>query len=809
MLIQGLVFAFCGILAILFSVEVLPGVLIDMRTPIVVVAALTGGPVVGTITIVPLLIYRILIGGAGMVAGIGIILSALLFGLLLRLAEKSRFEVSGILFQLFAGLGSAAIYLVWILILPKSFSMHVYNAVSIPLCVASVVSILAVFFIRTREQAHQTLLNSLTEINDLYEEISLDENIGIVILQSNQIVYVNQSLLAKYGFSRFDEKNSDLLQIVDADTRIRVENFLNQTFSTSPGESVPMKISLKNRPSLHFLVHARKLLYRGKESLLIVSVDISELVRTQKALQNRLDQLQLTLEASGAVRWKASVAEDLLTANREFFDILAYSPLEEPPRFSHWLLELSLSDEMRQNMDDICSGRIKSVFGEICYYGDDFVTRWFNIGAIANRIGPDGIPLEITGILFDTTIIKEKELSLMREEIEDIQSQKMEAIGRLAGGVAHDFNNLLHVILGYCDILNRVSDNDPVITDVSIPIVEAAEKGRELVKQLLLFSREKKPQLRSVNLSMLTGNFSKLLSRIIEDNIVISTEIHSDDAWTFGDPGQIEQVLMNLCVNARDALPHGGKISVALDEISVTKPFSVTSGLLKYGNYITITVADTGPGIPESKHRSIFEPFFSTKALDEGTGLGLATVLGIVREHSGYINVTNRVETGFEIKVYFPRLKTDPHSPAPLEESETVAENSTHLKTQPHLRTVCILLAEDDPQVMNLAVEGLGAAGIKVLRATNGREAVELFKNKKDDIEMLVFDVMMPEMNGPDAYRMILSNGYNIPVVFTTGYAGDRLTGMEEAHEVISKPYAMNDLIATIRRMTNSGNGAK
>ena len=806
-LIQGLVFAFCGIIAILFSVEVLPGILIDMRTPIVAVAALTGGPVVGIITVIPLLAYRISIGGTGMVPGLGIILSALLFGLLLRLAEKSKFKVSGILFQLFAGLGSAAIYLVWILLLPKSFSMYVFNVVSIPLCVASVISILAIFFIRTREQAHQTLLNRLTEISDLYEEISLDENIGIVILQGHQIVYVNQSLLNKLGFSRFDEKNSNLLQIVDADTRLRIESFLNQTFTASPGESVPMEICLKNRSSLHFLVHARKLLYRGKESLLIVSVDISELVKTQKNLQNRLDQLQLTLEASGAVRWKASVAEDRLTADREFFDILAYTPPEEPPRLSRWLLELSLSDEMRQNMDAICSGKIKNIFGEISYNGDDFVTRWFNIGATASRIGSDGIPLEITGILFDTTMIKEKELSLMQEEIEDIQSQKMEAIGRLAGGVAHDFNNLLHVILGYCDILNRVSGNDPVIADVSKPIVEAAEKGRDLVKQLLLFSREKKPQLRSVNLSKLTGNFSKLLSRIIEENIVISTEIHSDDAWTFGDSGQIEQVLMNLFVNARDALPHGGKINVVLEEISVTKPFRVTSGLLKSGNYTTIKVADTGPGIPESNHRSIFEPFFTTKTVDEGTGLGLATVLGIVREHSGYINVTNGAETGFEIKVYFPRLTNHLYSTARLEEPGP--EDSTHFETQCHLRPICVLLAEDDPQVMNLAVEGLGAAGIRVLRATNGKEAVELFRNKKDDIEMLVFDVMMPEMNGPDAYKMILSHGCSIPVVFTTGYAGDRLTGLEGTHEVISKPYAIQDLITVLRRMTNSGNGAK
>ncbi len=802
-LVQGLVFAFCGILAMFFSVEVLPGILIDMRTPIIVVAALTGGPVVGIITVVPLIVYRILIGGAGMLPGLGIILSAFIFGMLLRYAEKSRFGISGIPFQLFTGTGSAAIYLAWILVLPTSFSIYVFSTVAIPLCIASIISIIAIFFIRGREQTHQALLNRLTEINNLYEEISLDENIGIIILQGTRIVYVNQSLLTKYGFSRFDKENSDLLNIVDDRSRLRVKAFLDQEFSTSHSEAVPIEITLNNKRSLCFLMHARKHIYRGRESLLVVSVDISELVKAKKALQYKLDQLQLTLEASGAISWSASVEEDRLMAGTEFFQILAYTPPEEPPRLSHWLMEVSLSDEMQENMYALCSGRLKSTFGEISCTGDDFVTRWFNVAAIAS-----GKPLQISGILFDTTMIKEKELSSMQKEIEDIQSQKMEAIGRLAGGVAHDFNNLLHVIMGYCDILNRVSDNDPVIRDVSEPIVEAAEKGRELVKQLLLFSREKKPELQSVNLSVLTGNFSKLLSRIMEENIVISTKIHCEDCWTFGDSGHIEQVLMNLCVNARDAMPNGGSINIVLDEVSLTVPYKATSGFVNPGNYVTIAVKDSGPGIPESEHRSIFEPFFTTKMPDEGTGLGLSTVLGIVREHSGYIDVINGTEKGLELIIYFPKLKIDPLSSSPPVKPEKPG-NSTLSKTTEHVRSICVLLAEDDPRVMNLAIEGLGAAGIRVLRATNGKEAVNIFKSKMDEIQMLVFDVIMPEMNGPEAYKEILSLGGNLPAVFTTGYAGDRLTGIEGMHEVISKPYAMHDLVSAIRRMTNSDIGEK
>ncbi len=796
-IIHGVVFALCGFLAILFSVEVLPGVLIDMRTPVLVTAAFTGGPLVGIIAAIPLLLYRLLLGGVGMLPGMGIILSAFAFGLLLRFGEKSRFRMSGIIFQLSAGLGSAVIYIGWIFVLPDSFSMYVFNAVAVPLCLTSVISILAIFLIRSRENTHQELLSTLTEIKNLHEELSLDENIGILILQKNRIVHVNLSLLAKFGFNRFDEDNNDLLQMVDSSTRTRVKNFLERDLSASSGEGVPIEITIGSR-SLHFLVHARKHIYRGADSILVVSVDITKLVTAEKTLQNKLDQLQLTLEASGAVSWSASVAEDRLTADKDFFQLLSYEPPEEPPRFSHWLLELSMSDDMRNNIKLLSAGRIESIFGEISYQGSDSSVRWFNIGAIAGHGAG-----QLSGIIFDTTAIKEKELSSMKEAIENIQAQKMEAIGRLAGGVAHDFNNLLHIILGYCDILNRVSDHDPVIKDVSEPIVESAEKGRELVRQLLLFSREKKPLLQAVDLITLTSSFEKLLSRIMEQNVTVFTDIHCDSAWIFGDPGHVEQVLMNLCVNARDAMPDGGAIRVVLDKISVTSSLEVTSGSVKPGNYISMTVIDNGPGIPESDHRNIFEPFYTTKPVEKGTGMGLATVMGIVTEHSGYINVKNRENEGVEIKILFPELKVDRSNDVQVQIQVKETENLNDSENERSFRSICILLAEDDKSVMNLTVEGLGTAGIRAFRAGNGKEAVELFKKNRKEIEMLVFDVMMPEMSGPAAYREILSLGSSIPVVFTTGYAGDRLAKIEGTHEVLNKPYAVKDLIAIIYRMTD------
>jgi len=797
-LVQGFVFAVCGVMAILFSVEVLPGVLIDMRAPVVVVAALTGGYVAGALAAFPLLIFRLYIGGPGMIPGTGIIVSALVLGLLLRLAEKSRLRIPGILFQMVAGFGSAAVYIAWIFVLPDTIYRQVLDIAALPLCVASILSILAIFFIRRKESAHQMLLERLTEVNNLFEEISLDENIGILVLQGTEVAYVNQSLIKKYNFNKFEDIDRDLYGIVDEDTKTRVKKFLSRASSSTPGVSVQMKIALRSGSSLHLLVHARELTYKRKKSILVVSVDISKLIRVEKTLQTRLDQLQLALEASGAVAWNATPEDDCLTAEKSFFETLSYMPLENPPSFSRWINTSSLSEEVQSRLNDLASGRIDSFFGEISCKDSSSVTRWFNIGAIAR-----GIPRTISGILFDTTVIKEKELSFMQKEIDDIQSQKMEAIGRLAGGVAHDFNNLLHVIMGYCDILDRVSDHDPVITNISKPIVEASEKGRELVRSLLLFSRDRKPRLQNVNIRALTGRFFKLLSRIMEENIVITSDITTLDTWVYGDPSQIEQVFMNLCVNARDAMPLGGVLNIALSNYSTVEPLCLTSGTLPSGNYAAVTVTDTGPGIPEDNLENVFEPFFTTKQLNGGTGLGLATVLGVVKEHSGYINVRNRTSRGLEITAYFPALKEEHlyHQPRRIGTTPLKRINSEVT------RTVCILLAEDDHRVMTLAVEGLGMAGIKVIRAENGEKAVDVFRQRHSEIEMLVFDVMMPEMSGPEAYRKIVALGAEVPVVFTTGYAGDRLADMKETHEVLSKPYAMRDLVSTIRRMTGSVKG--
>jgi signal transduction histidine kinase len=513
-------------------------------------------------------------------------------------------------------------------------------------------------------------------------------------------------------------------------------------------------------------------------------------VEAERALQSRVDQLQLALNASGAVLWKADLVRDAIQAGPDFFRLLRYAPDGDLPGFSDFLQASEVSAELMPQLDALRRGELQNVLGEICFAGSDGIRRWFNAGARITGAAEDGTPVEITGILYETTPIKEKELVRKEKELEDLQSQKMETIGRLAGGVAHDFNNLLHVIMGYTEILRKVSEDDPVTGELAKPILEASTRGRELVRQLLLFSRNKTPELAPVDLCSVTSSFLGLLRRIIEENIVIASRIPERLPRVMGDAGQIEQVLMNLCINSRDAMPDGGTISISLAERSFTRPEKMLSGNLRPGRYVVLEVSDTGPGIPPEKLRTVFEPFYTTKQVDKGTGLGLATVQGIIESHGGMISAANSPGGGFSIELYFPV------APAGAEVGHSTSRGSAGEKLD--LDSISVLVAEDDPQVRNLTIEGLSAAGIRVYRASSGREAVEVFLSAPDSIDILIFDVVMPGLSGPDAFREIVNAGYRKPVIFTTGYAGDRLSCLPGDFVMISKPYAISELVQLI-----------
>jgi len=371
-------------------------------------------------------------------------------------------------------------------------------------------------------------------------------------------------------------------------------------------------------------------------------------------------------------------------------------------------------------------------------------------------------------------------------------AHKMEAVGRLAGGVAHDFNNLLTVIIGRCEVLlGRLSSNHPMRPDLLL-IYEAAQKAASVTRQLLAFGRKQVLQPKILDLNAVIGQMQTMLRSLVKENVVLTTDL-SDIVWSIeGDRGQIEQVLMNLVVNALDAMPDGGSLrirtaNVELDDTSEGFGFSVKSG-----RYAMFSVQDTGRGMDSETLPHIFEPFFTTKEKTSGSGLGLPTVYGIVKQSGGYVTVSSHPGEGATFKVYLPGL-LDPADPLEDQHRITVAAEGNET----------ILIAEDSDLVRQLTREMLEVRGYKVLEAPNGSDAVEICKTYSGPIHLTLSDVVMPGMTGRELAEQAVQIRPSMRVLLMSGYT-DEISKAGFLHpglHFIEKPFTSNSLALKIREV--------
>ncbi|HCL81666.1 MAG TPA: hypothetical protein DHW81_05410 [Nitrospiraceae bacterium] len=375
------------------------------------------------------------------------------------------------------------------------------------------------------------------------------------------------------------------------------------------------------------------------------------------------------------------------------------------------------------------------------------------------------------------------------------QAQKMEAIGLLAGGVAHDFNNMLTTIIGYGNLLRtNMREDDPLVTYAE-QILSSGEKAANLTQSLLAFSRKQVINPKPVNLNEITASIEKILLRIIGEDIELKTTLSGmRDLRVMADAGQIEQVLMNLAANARDAMPEGGTLTIETGLEELDLDFLKIHEYGKQGMYAILTVTDTGHGMDENTRQRIFEPFFTTKEVGRGTGLGLSMVYGIIKQHSGYINCYSEPEKGTTFKIYLPVI-------------ESATEKT---KKEEHITlsggTETILLAEDEEEVRKLMRLALEEAGYKVIEAVDGKEAIEKFRENKDSIGLLLLDVIMPKMNGKGVYEEARKIKPGIKALFSSGYPADFIHKkgiLEEGLNFISKPASPHEFLKRIREILN------
>jgi PAS domain S-box-containing protein len=390
----------------------------------------------------------------------------------------------------------------------------------------------------------------------------------------------------------------------------------------------------------------------------------------------------------------------------------------------------------------------------------------------------------LDGVLEDIT-----ERKLLEDQLR--QAQKMEAIGTLAGGIAHDFNNVLTAIIGYGNLLKDKIEKDMHSRKYMDIILASADRAAILVRSLLAFSRKQNLNIEPVDLNEIIVHLNTLLLRIIEENIELKIAVSPEVLTIMADAGQMEQVLMNLATNARDAMPNGGILSIETKYAELGGEYLKMHSYVKPGGYALLSVSDTGTGMDENTKQRIFEPFFTTKEVGKGTGLGLAMIYGIIKQHDGYIDVYSEPGEGTAFKIYIPIINAAVNESGPVT-VEHPLEGGTET----------ILIAEDDNVVRNFTKDILEGHGYEIIEAVDGEDAVNKFTGNKDRVKMLILDVIMPKKDGREVFDEIKKIQPDIKAIFMSGYTADvihRRGIIEEGLNFVSKPISPAELLRKIR----------
>jgi len=540
-------------------------------------------------------------------------------------------------------------------------------------------------------------------------------------------------------------------------------------------------------------------LISGTEYINVYARDISERKRAEEALRESEVRFRtLFSQAAVGVAQVESQTGRVVRINKRYCDIIGYTPDE---MIQKSFREITHPDDLQKNlsnMKDLIEGRISKFSIDKRYFRKDGSLGWVKLW-VSPMWEVGQMPDYHIAVVEDITDRKQAEKDKQHIEAQLQQSQKMEAIGLLAGGIAHDFNNLLTTIIGYADFaLEQVRENISLTSEIK-EIRKAGRKAAALTRQLLTFSRKQLIQPEILNLNDILKNTEKMLRRTIGEDIEFKTMFESELWDVKMDPGQIDQILLNLVVNARDAMPTGGKLTIETANVELDDVYFQNYGVKdKRGSYVLLSVADSGIGMDEEILSRIFEPFFTTKERGQGTGLGLSTVFGIVQQNNGHIRADSEPGKGTTFKVYFQRIKTD-------EVSDDIEEqlDENQLKG-----SETILVVEDSETLLKLTQKMLESYGYKILAAQSGNEAIQILNGHDGTIHLLLTDVVMPDMNGRELAEKIQSESPKVQVLYMSGYTDDTISKhgvLYDDVEFIEKPFSAKDLGLKVREVLNQG----
>jgi PAS domain S-box-containing protein len=529
----------------------------------------------------------------------------------------------------------------------------------------------------------------------------------------------------------------------------------------------------------------------GRLVRLEIATDITERKQAEEALRVRQEMIRALIETSRDWIWSIDLKGMHTYCNSAIEAILGYRPEE--------LVGKRSLDFMHEDDRKMVEGKMPVYIAEKQGW-NNLLIRWRHKDGSWRFLESNAVPiLNAKGVLIgfrgvDRDITDRKKAEEEKEKLENQlrQAQKMEAIGQLAGGVAHDFNNILTAIIGYGDIIQmKLKEDDPLRIYID-QILASSDRAANLIQSLLAFSRKQIINTHPINLNKLVEGIEKILLRVIGEDIKLRTILAEEEVTVMADSGQIEQVLMNLATNARDAMPEGGLLIIETGLLEFDKEFIAAHEVVKPGKYALISVTDSGVGMDEAMSGKVFEPFFTTKEVGKGTGLGLAMVYGIIKQHGGYIDVYSEQGKGTKFKIYLPLVKAE----AKEEEISGLSDVQGGTET--------VLVAEDDEAVRELTRGVLEQFGYRVIVAEDGADAIDKFREKKDKIQLLILDVVMPRRNGKEAYEEIKKIQYDIKVLFLSGYTADIMKKkgiLEEGLNFLLKPVSIKNLLRKMREI--------